>query len=183
MKPNKVQQVMRLRTEIKEAQRRSKELSRRIKNAQFDINDFISQLDPTKARILEIGTQMYNSTRDKSELKTFTNPSDEVKTVLEAVMVMLDERTDWRNAKVVTSRQKFVTDLLRVSETTYLKIQPGTLKILRQYCQANYFQSELIRKDSIAAAKLCEWIIKIVKYHDLHEQIDVNKGIINESSQ
>ena len=47
---------------------------------------------------------MYNSTRDKSELKTFTNPSDEVKTVLEAVMVMLDERTDWRNAKVVTSR-------------------------------------------------------------------------------
>ena len=159
---------MRLRTEIKEAQRRSKELSRRIKNAQFDINDYISQLDPTKARILEIGTQIYNSTRDKSELKTFANPTDEVKTVLGAVMVMLDERPDWRNAKVVTSRQKFVTDLVRASETTYLRIQPKTLKTLSKYSQEEYFEPELIRRDSIVASKLCEWINKIVKYHTLH---------------
>ena len=95
---------MRLRKEIKEAFRKSNEISKRIKQSQINITNYISQLDPTKARVLEIGTQLYDSTRDRAELKAYTNPTDEVKNVIAAVMVAFDERTDWRNAKAVSTK-------------------------------------------------------------------------------
>ena len=174
---------MRLRTEIKEASRKSNEISKRIKQAQVNITNYISQLDPTKARVLEIGTQLYNSTRDRSELKAYTNPTDEVKNVIAAVMVAFDERTDWRNAKTVSTKQKFLVDVQRFSEKEYLKLDSKKVKILGKYCQEDYFQPELIRKDSIAAAKLCEWIRTIVKYHILHEQIQSTEEIMKEGSQ
>ena len=102
---------MRLRKEIKDASKKSADISKKIKQAHIDITDYISQLDPTKARVLEIGTKMYNSTRDKAELKAYTEPTDEVKMVIAAVMELLDERTEWRNAKVIVTRQKFPQDI------------------------------------------------------------------------
>ena len=65
------------------------------------------ELDAAKASLEKL---------DKSkitEIKSFPSPPDAVKTVMEAVMVVFDEKLDWSNVKKVISDPKAFVDQMK----------------------------------------------------------------------
>ena len=102
---NKVQQVIDLKKDIKSDNKRAYEYQKWVKEVQVSIRQHIEKLEPTKERIVEIATDLHESERDRSEIKSYGKDAPEgVRLVMAAVMVIFSQRSDWRNAKAITSQ-------------------------------------------------------------------------------
>ena len=115
---------------------------------------------------------------DITEVKSFTNPPQAVRVVLEAVCVLLGEKESWENAKKLLGRSDFM-DLL----TTYDKdnIPESRLKKLRkQYIPAEEMQVEVIQKVSKAGTGLCMWARAMDVYADVAKEVAPKQARLDE---
>ena len=97
------------------------------------------------------------------EIKSFPNPPKAVVMVLEAVMVLLSEKTDWNNVKsVLGDTQGFINRLLfyDVSKTPESVLN----KVRNTYLKLKEFDPEDVGKKSLAARCLCVWCLSVSKY-------------------
>jgi hypothetical protein len=97
------------------------------------------------------------------EIKTFPNPPEAVVMVMQAVMILIGEKTDWNNVRsVLGDTQGFINKLLfyDVSKT------PETVlsKVRKQFLSKPEFNSEEVGKKSQAAKCLCVWAISVSKF-------------------
>ncbi|XP_047672459.1 dynein axonemal heavy chain 6 isoform X2 [Tachysurus fulvidraco] len=101
---------------------------------------------------------------DIAEIRVFTKPPDLVMTVMEAVCILLNAKTDWASAKQVLGDANFLRKL-----TDYDKdnIQPQILQKLQRYIQNPDFIPEKVEKVSKACKSMCMW----VKAMDLYSRV------------
>ncbi|XP_054635035.1 dynein axonemal heavy chain 6 isoform X2 [Dunckerocampus dactyliophorus] len=106
---------------------------------------------------LEGANQALNSLdkADISELKVFTKPPDLVMTVMEAVCILLNCKTDWASAKKLLGDANFTRYL-----TDYDKdnIKPQVLAKLQKYINNPEFVPEKVEKVSKACKSMCMWV-------------------------
>eukprot|EP01031_Cornospumella_fuschlensis_P040724 gene40724-49662_t len=115
---------------------------------------------------------------DITEVKSFTNPPQAVRVVMEAVCVLLGEKETWENAKKLLSRPDFM-DLL----TNYDRdnIAESRLKKLRkQYISAEEMQEEVIQKVSKAGTGLCMWVRAMDVYSDVAKEVAPKQARLDE---
>eukprot|EP00599_Poterioochromonas_sp_BG-1_P017876 CAMPEP_0173166600 /NCGR_PEP_ID=MMETSP1105-20130129/22117_1 /TAXON_ID=2985 /ORGANISM="Ochromonas sp., Strain BG-1" /LENGTH=3828 /DNA_ID=CAMNT_0014087887 /DNA_START=639 /DNA_END=12125 /DNA_ORIENTATION=- len=115
---------------------------------------------------------------DITEVKSFTNPPQAVRVVMEAVCVLLGEKESWDNAKKLLGRSDFM-DLL----TGYDKdnIPESRLKKLRkQYINAEEMQVEVIEKVSRAGKGLCMWARAMDVYADVAKEVAPKQARLDE---
>jgi len=115
---------------------------------------------------------------DITEVKSFTNPPQAVRIVMEAVCVLLGEKENWENGKKLLGRSDFM-DLL----TGYDKdnIPESRLKKLRkQYISAEEMQVEVIQKVSRAGTGLCLWARAMDVYADVAKDVAPKQARLDE---
>ena len=110
---------------------------------------------------------------DITEVKSFTNPPNAVRVVMEAVCVLLGEKPDWDTSKKLLGRSDFM-DLL----TGYDKdnIEAKRLKTLRkQYIPVDEMQPDIVQKVSKAGLGLCLWARAMDVYADVAKEVEPKK--------
>ena len=108
------------------------------------------------------------------EIKSFPNPPKAVVMVLEAVMVLLSEKTDWNNVKsVLADTQGFINRLLYydVSKTPESVLN----KVRNNYLKLKEFDPEDVGKKSLAAKCLCVWSLSVSKYQIVIKKVEPKK--------
>jgi len=111
---------------------------------------------------------------DITEVKSFTNPPNAVRVVMEAVCVLMGEEPKWEVSKKLLGKSDFM-ELL----TTYDKdnIPPARLKKLRkEYVNMPEFQPELVEKVSKAGLGLCLWARAMDIYADVAKEVEPKKA-------
>lgn len=97
------------------------------------------------------------------EIKNFAKPPGGVEFVMQALMVMLGEKTDWKSVKLALGNVgEFMNRLLefdveKVSEKIWKKARDG-------WIDKPEFNPSEVRKVSVAAEALCIWAKAISKY-------------------
>ncbi|XP_074661680.1 dynein axonemal heavy chain 6-like [Tubulanus polymorphus] len=92
---------------------------------------------------------------DISEIRVFSKPPELVQTVMEAVCVLLNCKTDWQSAKVVLGDNNFLKKLYEYDKD---KIPESTLKKLKKYIENPNFTVEKVEKVSKACKSMCMWV-------------------------
>lgn len=115
---------------------------------------------------------------DITEVKSFTNPPNAVRVVMEAVCVLLGEKENWETAKKLLSRSDFM-DLLQNYDKD--NIAESRLKKLRkQYINAEEMQVDVIQKVSKAGSGLCLWARAMDVYADVAKEVGPKKLRLDE---
>jgi len=90
-------------------------------------------------------------------LKTFNNPHEAIVVVMEAVMVLFGQKTDWNSARQFMSDVNEFMDKLRfydVSKTPEALLN----KIRKNYLSKKSFNIEEVGKKSLAAQGIAIWL-------------------------
>lgn len=103
---------------------------------------------------------------DKSkitEIKSFPNPPEAVVMVMEAVMIVFGEKTEWNHVKKVISDPKAFVDSMKSFDVKNLDSKK--LSILRKkYINRKDFVPAQVANKSLAAKSMCEWVLALDKY-------------------
>ncbi|XP_014229978.1 dynein beta chain, ciliary-like [Trichogramma pretiosum] len=110
-----------------------------------------------------------------TELKAFTSPPEAVAKVVEAVLVLFSPKgkvpkdRSWKACKVMMGGADQFLNALR----TYNKenIHPDVMKALQPYIKDKGFDPELIMTKSQAASGLCSWVLNIVAFYYINEEV------------
>ena len=108
------------------------------------------------------------------EIKTFPNPPKAVVMVMEAVMILLQQKTDWNNVRIVLGDTGgFITNLLTydVSKTP----ENVLAKVRKNYLSLKEFEPEDIGKKSSAAKCLCIWAIAVSRFQIILKKVEPKK--------
>ncbi|RKO94585.1 dynein heavy chain and region D6 of dynein motor-domain-containing protein [Blyttiomyces helicus] len=111
-----------------------------------------------------------------TELKSFGSPSEEVKNVAAAVMVLLSppgkiaKDRSWKASKNMMAK----VDAFLESLVTFNKenIDASNLEALQPYLSDPNFNEQFMKSKSIAAAGLCSWVVNIVGYYNVYCDVE-----------
>jgi dynein heavy chain len=138
--------------------------------------------------------------KDITEMKSFTNPPAAVRTVMEAVCVLLSRKTDWKAAKELLSDMTFMDQLVNYDKDN---IPPSIIKKLKKYlvmenmqvsssffCTENLsyvlafscVKIEIVSKVSSAAKSLCMWAHAMDVYSEVAKTVEPKKARLKEMS-
>jgi len=109
---------------------------------------------------------------DIVEVKGFKSPPPLVKTVMEAVCIMLDAKPDWDSAKKVLGDANFLNNLKGYDKDN---IPPSKLKKIEKYVKDPDFSAENVGKVSLAAKGLCMWIHAMDVYSKVAKDVEPKK--------
>ena len=106
---------------------------------------------------------------DITEIKGYTNPHPIVLMVLEAVCILLGEKSDWNNIKTVMQDMSFL-DRLKSYEKN--NIPDSTLKKLRGYTSRPEFEPITVGQKNLASKSLCMWCRAIDNYAKVAKEVE-----------
>ncbi|KAJ1334726.1 hypothetical protein BSLG_007881 [Batrachochytrium salamandrivorans] len=111
-----------------------------------------------------------------TELKSFGSPSDEVKNVAAAVMVLLSppgkiaKDRSWKASKNMMAKvDAFLESLINFNKEV---IDQSNLDALQPYLQDPNFNEEFMKSKSTAASSLCAWVVNIVMYYHVYCDVE-----------
>ncbi|KAF7987651.1 hypothetical protein HCN44_003514 [Aphidius gifuensis] len=115
---------------------------------------------------------------DINEIKVFQNPPNLVRVVMEAVCLLLGEKTDWPSAKSVLSDGHFLERLV-----TYPKdnISNKLLKDLEKYVDNPDFLPHIVAKQSKVCKSMCIWVRAISGYAKLYRIVEPKREKLKEA--
>nr|XP_034190797.1 dynein heavy chain 6, axonemal [Osmia lignaria] len=106
---------------------------------------------------------------DINEIRVFNQPPHLVRFVMEAVNLLLGEKTDWATAKLVLSDIRFLDRLI-----TYPKeeISNKLLTKLQYYVTHPEFRPDLVARQSKACKSMCIWVRAIDGYAKIYRVVE-----------
>ena len=115
---------------------------------------------------------------DITEVKSFTNPPNAVRVVMEGVCVLLGEKESWDVAKKLLGRTDFMELLTGYDKDN---IPEARLKKLRKnYMNVDEFQPEVVQKVSKAGLGLCLWCRAMDVYAEVAKEVGPKKARLEE---
>jgi dynein heavy chain len=118
---------------------------------------------------------------DKShitEMKSFAKPPPLVQTVMEAVCILLGQKTDWDTAKKIMSDSKFLESLFQYDKDN---IAESKLKKLQKYLKMDNFTPDAVGRVSTAAKSLCMWVVAMDTYSAVAKTVEPKKKMLAEA--
>ncbi|KAJ8253035.1 hypothetical protein GJAV_G00208400 [Gymnothorax javanicus] len=146
----------------------------------------------TEVLIAKIGLQTEKLNQERSiadaeerkmnltELRSFPNPPGIVSNVAAAVLVLLAPQgripkdRSWKAAKMYMSKvDEFLQALVNFDKE---HMQEASVRVVREeYLRDPEFNPEFVRQKSSAAAGLCAWVINIVRFHEVHCEVELKR--------
>ncbi|XP_034941913.1 dynein heavy chain 6, axonemal [Chelonus insularis] len=116
---------------------------------------------------------------DINEIRVFNKPPPLVRYVMEAVCLLLGEKTDWATAKLVLSDLHFLDRLINYPKD---KINDKLLKKLQSYINNPEFIPKNVAKQSKVCKSICIWVRAIDGYAKVFRVVEP-KRIVFEKAQ
>lgn len=113
------------------------------------------------------------SKADITEVKGFAKPPEAVKTVMEAVCILMNSKPDWDSAKKLLSDIAFIEKLKSYDKDN---ISPSTLKKLSKYVTDPAMAVDAVKKVSKAATSLCMWVHAMDVYSRVAKDVGPKKA-------
>lgn len=85
-------------------------------------------------------------------------------------MALFEKNPEWLNAKVIIGHPNFIDNIVKFKWKT---VSSKTIADMQKYFKNPNFQPDLVRKDSIGASKVCEWLCAVVEFHNIHNDIEI----------
>ncbi|KAJ3128700.1 hypothetical protein HK098_003691 [Nowakowskiella sp. JEL0407] len=121
-----------------------------------------------------------------TELKSFGSPSDEVKNVVSAVMVLLSppgkiaKDRSWKAGKAMMAKvDGFLETLITFNKEN---IDQSNLEALQPYLSDPNFNAEFMKSKSIAAAGLCSWVVSIIQYYRVYCDVEPKRKALEQAN-
>ena len=124
-----------------------------------------------------------------TELKTFTTPPVDVVLVVAAVFVLwegtsrgrLPKDRSWKATKsqMMGDVGKFLEGLQNLNKEA---ISPAVVDALKPYINDPGFQPELIRSKSFAASGLCSYVINVLKFNEVFQDVAPKRRALQEAT-
>ncbi|XP_012153033.2 dynein heavy chain at 16F [Megachile rotundata] len=106
---------------------------------------------------------------DISEIRVFNQPPHLVRLVMEAVNLLLGEKTDWPSAKLVLGDIHFLDRLLTYPTD---EISDRLLNNLQYYINHPEFKPDLVARQSKACKSMCIWVRAIDGYAKIYRVVE-----------
>ncbi|XP_041078235.1 dynein heavy chain 9, axonemal-like [Polyodon spathula] len=145
--------------------------------------------DLAKAEPALLAAQEALNTLNKNnltELKSFGSPVLAVTNVTAAVMVLMapggkvPKDRSWKAAKVMMAKvDGFLDALVKFNKEN---VHENCLKALQPYLKDPEFNPELVSSKSFAAAGLCSWVINVVKFYEVHCEVEPKRQALNKAN-
>ncbi|XRA97027.1 dynein axonemal heavy chain [Pycnococcus provasolii] len=151
-----------MRIAINEEEARIGKVNEQVRNARSQAEAELAAASASLDRAL-VGCFDLEGNADLAEVRSFVNPPQLVKSVLFAVLLLLDEDLSWPNARRVLNESKpFFAKRLEALDRN--AIEPSKLRALQQYVQQESFTPDAVAQSSQAARAVCEWVLAIDRY-------------------
>nr|XP_050848639.1 dynein axonemal heavy chain 6 [Vespula vulgaris] len=105
---------------------------------------------------------------DINEIKVFNQPPRLVRFVMEAVNLLLKEKTDWPTAKLVLGDIHFLDRLIAYPKDD---ISDALLQKLQEYIKHPDFKPELVAKQSKVCKSMCVWVRAMDSYAKIYRVV------------
>ena len=110
--------------------------------------------------------------KDITEVRSFPKPPPAVRTVMEAVCLLLGEKMDWDSAKAVLGRSTFMEELLKYDSEN---VPAPRLKALVKYVENPDMSVEAVSRVSKAATTLCTWVHAVDVFSKVVKEVEPKK--------
>ncbi|XP_067839723.1 dynein axonemal heavy chain 6 [Heptranchias perlo] len=132
-------------------------------DAQRDLDEALPALDAANKALDSLDKA------DISEVRVFTKPPDLVTTVMEAICILLNTKTDWASAKQVLGDSNFLKKLMDYDKDN---IKPQILQRLQKYIHNPDFVPEKVEKVSKACKSMCMWVRAMDLYSRVSKEVE-----------
>ena len=112
--------------------------------------------------------------KDLAEIKAYTNPPEQVETVMQAVMILRQSEPTWSEAKRQLGDATFIKQLVEFDKES---MPDKVLKRIGQYCAKPDFKPEVVGRVSFAAKSLCMWVVAMEVYGRIYRVVEPKKKV------
>jgi len=154
-----------------------KEVNEKAKQAKTVADEAEAELNVMKPELNAAMSEVKQLDRNSiSEIKMFAHPPPLVVVVMEAVMVILEEKTDWNSIKLTLSDSgEFVNRLVNFGDKV-LQVPESAIKKLRStYISNPEFVPEKVVNKSVAAKTICKWVLAMNNFYDVLKKAEPKK--------
>ncbi|KAI8732070.1 dynein heavy chain 6, axonemal isoform X3, partial [Biomphalaria glabrata] len=142
-------------------------------DAQRDLNEALPALEVAEKALLALDKN------DIAEIRVFTKPPELVQTVLEAVAILLGNKTDWASCKAMLADTNF---LKKIYEYDKENVPAAKLAKVRKYTSMPSFVPDVVAKVSKACKTLVLWVRAIDVYSaSVAKQVEPKKQALAEA--
>ncbi|KAK6983775.1 Dynein heavy chain 6 axonemal [Biomphalaria glabrata] len=141
-------------------------------DAQRDLNKALPALEVAEKALLALDKN------DIAEIRVFTKPPELVQTVLEAVAILLGNKTDWASCKAMLADTNF---LKKIYEYDKENVPAAKLAKVRKYTSMPSFVPDVVAKVSKACKTLVLWVRAIDVYSAVAKQVEPKKQALAEA--
>ncbi|XP_053596859.1 dynein axonemal heavy chain 6 [Microplitis demolitor] len=117
---------------------------------------------------------------DINEIKVFNKPPHLVRYVMEAVCLLLGEKTDWPTAKLILSDVRFLDRLINFPKDD---IDDKLLKKLQSYLNNPEFVPNTVAKQSKVCKSICIWVRAIDGYAKVFRVVEPKRIKLKEAQE
>ncbi|CAL1542606.1 unnamed protein product [Lymnaea stagnalis] len=137
------------------------------------VQDYADECESDLAAVLPVLRDAVASleTLDKasiSEIRVYTKPPQLVSTVIAAVCVLFQKKTDWATGKLFLGDPQFLKMLLTFDRNN----QPEKVYAkLKKFTKDPNFNPEAVGKVSLACKCICRWVLAIDNYNTVYKMV------------
>ncbi|KAM3182197.1 hypothetical protein ACTXT7_012865 [Hymenolepis weldensis] len=164
----------RVKDDEAEAKRKAMETQVIADDAQRDLDAALPALEAANKALDSLDKN------DIAEVRVFTKPPQLVQTVMEAVCLMLGQKTDWATAKTVLGDSNFLKKLVEYPKDD---ISDSLLKRLQKYVENPDFEPAVIEKVSKACKSLCMWVRALEMYACAYRTVEPKRKRLAEATK
>ncbi len=142
-------------------------------DAEKDLAAAKPELEAAKAAVAQLNKDSI------TEIKSFPNPPKAVVMVMEAIMILLSERTDWKTIREqITDTNGFIERLrsfnvMSTAESLFNKVK-------NNYLSKPEFDIADIKKKSVAASFMAMWVKAVNRYQEVTKVVVPKQKRYNE---
>ncbi|XP_064622088.1 dynein axonemal heavy chain 6-like isoform X2 [Lineus longissimus] len=117
---------------------------------------------------------------DIAEIRVYQSPPILVKLVLASVCVLMRETPDWQTAKKLMGDQLFLTKLIQFDKNN---LPEKVFYKLKKYTTHDDFNPETIGKVSLACKSICQWVLALEHYNEVHKMVKPKQKRVSEAKE
>lgn len=103
-----------------------------------------------------------------TEMKSFTNPPQLVRLVMQAVCVLLGSSPTWTEALRILADIRFI-ERLRSFDRDH--VDPALIERVKLFINHPDFSMDNMKRASLASTTLCKWVLAIVRYFEVMKHV------------
>ena len=113
---------------------------------------------------------------DLTELKAYASPPIAVLTLMKTIGILFGQKdTSWTSSKLLLGNNNLMNNLISFDKDN---VDPKVIAKVRPYLEQSDFTLESMKSVSRAAGSLRHWVVGIVQFHDIRENIKAKQAVL-----